>query len=219
MKLLSHAIWHSRRAIRADECPLLGTKRTLTSRCLPISIMSTPLSKLVIAQKTLRPVHALDVGSRSGSVKTLTLVSRKMPGLGEKRGARGLARGLGLWRQRLMGLLWADRRPASRGEHDMMKLFLLVAGVFLFPVALSYGVDPAATLPKFMNRRRHAKPHPPLLHGGRAHRGNAWASGAHPRAAQRPSLGDGRFYKEGGRVSSASIRLIVAGVSRVMKGR
>ena len=33
----------------------------------------------------------------------------------------------------------------------MMKLFLLVAGVFLFPVALSYGVDPAATLPKFMN--------------------------------------------------------------------
>ena len=33
----------------------------------------------------------------------------------------------------------------------MMKLSLLVAGVFLFPVALSYGVDPAATLPKFMN--------------------------------------------------------------------
>ena len=33
----------------------------------------------------------------------------------------------------------------------MMKLFLMVAGVFLFPVALSYGVDPAATLPKFMN--------------------------------------------------------------------
>ena len=33
----------------------------------------------------------------------------------------------------------------------MMKLFLLVAGVFLIPVALSYGVVPAATLPKFMN--------------------------------------------------------------------
>jgi len=33
----------------------------------------------------------------------------------------------------------------------MMKLFLLVAGVFLVPVALSYGVDPAVTLPKFMN--------------------------------------------------------------------
>jgi len=33
----------------------------------------------------------------------------------------------------------------------MMKLFLLVAGVFLIPVALSYGVDPAATLSKFMN--------------------------------------------------------------------
>ena len=33
----------------------------------------------------------------------------------------------------------------------MMKLFLLVAGVFLFPVALSYGVDPAVTIPKFMN--------------------------------------------------------------------
>ena len=33
----------------------------------------------------------------------------------------------------------------------MMKLFLLFAGVFLFPVALTYGVDPAAILPKFMN--------------------------------------------------------------------
>jgi Domain of unknown function (DUF4345) len=30
----------------------------------------------------------------------------------------------------------------------MMKLFLLVAGVFLIAVALSYGVDPAATLSK-----------------------------------------------------------------------
>ena len=29
----------------------------------------------------------------------------------------------------------------------MMKLFLLVAGVFLIPVALTYGVDPAAMLP------------------------------------------------------------------------
>ena len=37
------------------------------------------------------------------------------------------------------------------GELDMMKLFLLVAGVFLIPVALSYGVDPAVTIPKFMN--------------------------------------------------------------------
>ena len=33
----------------------------------------------------------------------------------------------------------------------MMKLFLLVAGVFLIPVALSYGVDPASTLPMTMN--------------------------------------------------------------------
>ena len=33
----------------------------------------------------------------------------------------------------------------------MMKLFLLVAGVILLPVALSYGVDPAATIPTFMN--------------------------------------------------------------------
>jgi hypothetical protein len=33
----------------------------------------------------------------------------------------------------------------------MMKIFLLVAGVFLIPVALSYGVDPAATLPMSMN--------------------------------------------------------------------
>ena len=51
------------------------------------------------------------------------------------------------------GLLWADRSAEASflGEHDMMKLFLLVAGVFLFPVALTYGVDPAATLPKFMN--------------------------------------------------------------------
>src|SRR5262245_32852768 len=47
----------------------------------------------------------------------------------------------------------ADRSAEAGfpGEHDMMKLFLLVAGVFLFPVALSYGVDPPATLPKFMN--------------------------------------------------------------------
>src|SRR5215510_3380563 len=42
-------------------------------------------------------------------------------------------------------------RPASQGEPDMMKLFLLVVGVFLIPVALSYGVDPPATLPKLMN--------------------------------------------------------------------
>ena len=33
----------------------------------------------------------------------------------------------------------------------MMKFFLLFAGVFLIPVALTYGLDPAATLPKFMN--------------------------------------------------------------------
>jgi hypothetical protein len=33
----------------------------------------------------------------------------------------------------------------------MMKLFLLVAGIFLVPVALSYGVDPARTIPPLMN--------------------------------------------------------------------
>jgi hypothetical protein len=33
----------------------------------------------------------------------------------------------------------------------MMRLFLLVAAGILVPVALSYGVDPAVTLPKFMN--------------------------------------------------------------------
>jgi hypothetical protein len=33
----------------------------------------------------------------------------------------------------------------------MMKLFLLVAAAILVPVALSYGVDPAVILPKFMN--------------------------------------------------------------------
>ncbi len=37
---------------------------------------------------------------------------------------------------------------SAQAEHDMMKLFLLFAGVFLFPVALTYGIDPAATLPK-----------------------------------------------------------------------
>ena len=35
--------------------------------------------------------------------------------------------------------------------NSMMKIFLLVAGVFLIPVALTYGIDPAATLPQFMN--------------------------------------------------------------------
>ena len=33
----------------------------------------------------------------------------------------------------------------------MMKFFLLVAAAILVPVALSYGVDPAVILPKFMN--------------------------------------------------------------------
>jgi hypothetical protein len=33
----------------------------------------------------------------------------------------------------------------------MMKLFLLVCATVLVPVALSYGVDPAVILPKFMN--------------------------------------------------------------------
>ena len=33
----------------------------------------------------------------------------------------------------------------------MMKLFLLVGAAVLVPVALSYGVDPAVVLPKFMN--------------------------------------------------------------------
>ena len=35
----------------------------------------------------------------------------------------------------------------------MMKLFLLVGATVLVPVALSYGVDPAVILPKFMNIR------------------------------------------------------------------
>src|SRR5215510_11604603 len=35
--------------------------------------------------------------------------------------------------------------------NNMMRIFLLVAGIFLIPVALTYGVDPAAMLPKFMN--------------------------------------------------------------------
>src|SRR5262245_58680166 len=34
---------------------------------------------------------------------------------------------------------------------NMMRIYLLAAGVFLIPVALTYGVDPAAMLPKFMN--------------------------------------------------------------------
>jgi Domain of unknown function (DUF4345) len=47
------------------------------------------------------------------------------------------------------------RQQIIHGERvmmkNMMKIFLLAAGVFLIPVALTYGVDPAATLPKFMN--------------------------------------------------------------------
>jgi hypothetical protein len=41
-----------------------------------------------------------------------------------------------------LSVLDGNRRSAA---------FKLVAGVFLFPVALSYGVDPAATIAKFMN--------------------------------------------------------------------
>ena len=33
----------------------------------------------------------------------------------------------------------------------MMKLYLVVVAVGLFPIALSYGVNPAAILPKYMN--------------------------------------------------------------------
>jgi hypothetical protein len=33
----------------------------------------------------------------------------------------------------------------------MMRLYLVVVAVVLVPVALSYGVDPARTLPRFMN--------------------------------------------------------------------
>ena len=35
----------------------------------------------------------------------------------------------------------------------MMKLYLVTVAVVLVPVALSYGADPAAILPKFMNIR------------------------------------------------------------------
>ena len=34
-----------------------------------------------------------------------------------------------------------------------MRLYLLVVAVGLFPIALSYGVNPAAVLPKYMNIR------------------------------------------------------------------
>jgi hypothetical protein len=51
------------------------------------------------------------------------------------------------------GLLWADRSAEASfsggTRHDEALSF--GRRVFLFPVALSYGVDPAATLPKFMN--------------------------------------------------------------------
>jgi hypothetical protein len=33
----------------------------------------------------------------------------------------------------------------------MMKLYLLFVAIVLVPVALSYGIDPAAVLPKFLN--------------------------------------------------------------------
>ena len=61
---------------------------------------------------------------------------------------------MGLLAAKTDGLLWPGEqvgRGQLPGEEDMMKLFLLVVGVFLIPIALSYGVDPAATLPKFMN--------------------------------------------------------------------
>jgi hypothetical protein len=45
--------------------------------------------------------------------------------------------------------IWGIDQP--REGSDMKKLFLLVAGVFLIPVALSYGVAPATTLPMSMN--------------------------------------------------------------------
>lgn len=35
----------------------------------------------------------------------------------------------------------------------MMRLYLLIVAVILVPVALSYGIDPAAVLPKFMSIR------------------------------------------------------------------
>jgi len=37
------------------------------------------------------------------------------------------------------------------GGNTVRKLFLLVAAAILVPVALSYGVNPAVILPKFMN--------------------------------------------------------------------
>ena len=40
------------RQLNADERPLLGARRTLTDRCLPISIMSTrPLDKLASSRR------------------------------------------------------------------------------------------------------------------------------------------------------------------------
>jgi hypothetical protein len=69
-------------------------------------------------------------------------------------GCDKLGEEMGLLAVQADGLLWPGRQ-IGRGqlpeEQDMMKLFLLVVGVFLIPIALSYGVDPAATLPKFMN--------------------------------------------------------------------
>jgi hypothetical protein len=51
------------------------------------------------------------------------------------------------------GLLWADRSAEASfsggTRHDEALSF--GRRVFLFPVALSYGVDPAVTIPKFMN--------------------------------------------------------------------
>jgi hypothetical protein len=45
---------------------------------------------------------------------------------------------LSLWPRRPMVYYGPD---PPRRAHTMAKLFLLVAGVFLIPVALSYGVD------------------------------------------------------------------------------
>jgi hypothetical protein len=44
----------SRHAQRADECPLLGAKRTFTNRCLPNSIYEYTVARFIFVQRCRR---------------------------------------------------------------------------------------------------------------------------------------------------------------------
>ena len=41
--------------------------------------------------------------------------------------------------------------PSPRKTEQLMRAYLLLIAVLLVPIALSYGLDPASVLPKFLN--------------------------------------------------------------------